>query len=263
MKGYFKAFAASITLLTRIPLPLFRGMEITGEQLAHSSVFFPAVGLFFGLMSYILYLLMLWLKAGPDMTAFVILAFPYVLNRFFHFDGLCDCLDAFLTDKPAEQRLMILKDSRTGSFALGGGVLYLLLKFLLLKSLILNPSLIVMITVIPVLSRYSMDILAFRSRYPREKGTGAMMIGKISGMDFILSGIVCISALAGLYFFLPIEWPFLVLALAGSVLAALLLKAYSYRKIGGVTGDVLGAGSELAEIVVPALVLLLWKAGVR
>ncbi len=261
MREWGRAFAAAFTLLTRVPLPFGRGVLYTEKQIARSSVFFPLIGLLYGLALFGVYQLLSCLKAGLGITAFILLALPYLLNRFFHFDGLCDCLDAFLSDKSKDERLAILKDSHVGSFALGGTALYLLLKYILIKNLIVVPSLVPYLIVYPVLARFSMVLVSYRSKYPREKGTGMALIGKIGGVDFILSIMMSLLIMAGIYFSFPLYWSYLCLAFVACILWALVMKAYSYRKIGGLTGDVLGAVNEIAEVLIPAIVLILWKAG--
>jgi len=256
---FLLSFIIAFTLLTRIPFPFIKKLNFTEKRLAFSLSFFPIVGLFFGILLYFSAKLLIFINLQTEFTAIIILALPYIINKFFHFDGLMDVFDAFLTDKSKEERLKILKDSNTGSFALGGAVIFILLKYIILKSFLKEESLINFLILIPVFSRFSMVLMAFKSAYPRESGTGFNIIGKISilvfitSLSFLILIIICFVLIFGysIIFILYLTAIFIIM-----IIFVLLLKLYSYRKIGGITGDVLGTVNELIEALLIIIALI-------
>jgi adenosylcobinamide-GDP ribazoletransferase len=254
--GWYARFFCAFSFLTRLRLPFSHKIEFTPAVLADSVVFFPVAGLFYSLISLAIWLLGIGLGLDSSLLAFFLLSAPYLVNRFLHFDGLCDTLDGFLADRDPEQRLAIMKDSRNGSFALGGAILALLGKFLLIKAMIDEnfPSLVF---TAPIILRWLAVLMSWRANYPRSGGTAFHLVGKVSGCRLGLSAIlmiICVlpSLAVGFAIFARGEAPAprLVPFVASLIAAAawtLWLRLVSQRKIGGVTGDVLGCLIETGE----------------
>lgn len=271
MKSFFYSIIFIFSFLTILPFPksFFKEssfqeslMEKFDERATKmSAVFFPLIGLIFGLIIFIFANLFQKIHLPIEVIASIILALPYIFNKFLHLDGLCDFLDAFLLPRSKEERLRILKDSNIGSFAMGGVTLILIFKYTLIKALISESHLIPHLIIIPVLSRYSMVYLSFRSRYPREKGMGQFIIGNISGTIFFMSTAISIVLLIGFSFIFEKKGIHDILmifsSLGGVILFSTLMKIYSYKKIGGITGDVLGALNEVIEVVLLVILLSL------
>jgi adenosylcobinamide-GDP ribazoletransferase len=91
----------------------------------------------------------------------------------------------------------------------------------------------------PVIGRLAMVALAYRSSYPRLAGTGQAFVGKVSALDFVLAGLFVLPVFAG-------GWPGLA-AIALALVSAGWLRNKANAKLGGITGDVLGAACEMAE----------------
>jgi adenosylcobinamide-GDP ribazoletransferase len=289
MPAWYARLAIAFSFLTRLRLPGSGRITFSDTLLRGSVAWYPAVGLFYGLVNLGWWLAGHALGVPGGIMAAVLLACPLLINRFLHFDGLCDTLDGFLADRPPERRLEIMKDSRNGSFAMGGAVLILLAKYAILEALwevggpgaapaaaSLAPALAAgLLFLAPVVSRWLVLAMAWRARYPREGGTAFHVVGHVSGRNLVLAGLgQVLPALAGT---LLVVWltgtatghgqpmatgspdptaaatcPFAAAAaLSVALLAALAwtlwLRRVSRRKIGGVTGDVLGCLVETAE----------------
>lgn len=232
----------AVRFLTVIPLP-YGGAEMPeGARIAEIQRWFPAVGALIGLAS----AAAAWtLSAAPDrLAAGVAVALGAALTGALHWDGVADSADAFFSGRPRERMLEILKDSRIGTM----GALALIVVFFFkveLTALALAQGGFAPLALAPALGRWAVVLGAWRARYARpEGGTGSAFIGAVAPKDV---GIATFSA-ALLAFGLSGLWG------AGALLAAAVAVfatiAYANRKIGGATGDVLGAANELAEIAV-------------
>ncbi len=258
MKNWLSSLYICFATLTSIPLPFGKKVIYSGENRSRSTAFFPLAGLFYGLFSGAVYFFLFPAIKDPGLTAFVLLSIPYLVSKFFHLDGLSDTLDGLLADRTPKERLAIMKDSRTGSFALGGTVLFLILKFLLLKKMLSLNDPLPLFIYIPVLSRFGIVFLSFISKHPQKDSTAFRIIGyvKPAWMIFasLLSLLIALALVltwgAGLVF--PLASGLIVTAAAAS-----LIRFYSFSRIGGVTGDVLGACLEISEAAAIVLFLVI------
>ncbi len=257
MRRFYSRFYLAFTLLTRIPLPFSRRVDMSQENLAGSAAFYPLVGLFFGAILAVAVALGRIGQPGAEPMALILMAIPYLLNRFLHFDGLCDVLDAFLADKPPAERLRILKDSHLGSFALGGAFLLLLLRYILLLRLQAFPLLLPAMVLMPVVSRFAIVALACFSKYPRSAGLGLSLVGRISAATLASAALLffsCLAAVLGIHE--EIGFRPVLFSLAACALWIFFFRRICQRKIGGVTGDCLGALAETVELCFLSAVLL-------
>jgi len=232
-------FLTALQFLTVIPIKI----KYAGEQkLADSMVYFPLVGLLMGLflagINALLYFLNFPSLAANVITVIVLI----IITGGLHLDGLSDTADAFLSGKPREQMLEIMRDSRTGVMGVLSLISVILLKIILLFSIsssLESAALILMCS----LSRWSAVATIFFFPYARQEGKAGVFIKGMNLKIFILSAIVAVlfSSIAG-----QMRGLIALLIVTGFSYAA---GKFSTKRIGGVTGDTLGATIELAEIV--------------
>jgi adenosylcobinamide-GDP ribazoletransferase len=226
--------------------PLRASDTWTPETLGSSMVYYPLVGTFIGLALWGLAVL-LSVLFPPSIVSVLLLAGSLLVTGGLHIDGLADTVDGLSGSYNREDALRIFKDPHVGSMAVAGVVVVLLVKYACFNALsheALLPSLVAMAT----LSRYAMVQMACFSPYARPTGgLGEPFVRGIRqehhlvalclalGSVLLFGGLrgVCIGVLVGL--------------------ATLGLQVYFRQRLGGITGDVLGATNELNE----ALVLLL------
>lgn len=215
-------------------VPLGRSGELTEGDLGRSAVWFAPIGLALGGVLWVGWMLLA--PATTPMLVAALLVLIWVLaTGALHLDGLADCCDGLLVSAAPQRRLEIMRDSRSGAFAVVGIVMILLLKVAAVASLSEPTALLLA----PLYGRWWMLPLA-RGRSAREQGLGAALRAELGLKRFILPALltVTVTVLAG--------WTaLLALALSGTVI--LLLYWLARARIGGVTGDVLGASCELAE----------------
>ncbi|MFJ2460840.1 adenosylcobinamide-GDP ribazoletransferase [Pseudomonas neuropathica] len=230
----------ALQFLSSLPIRL-SGMP-EPEQLGRSLLFYPLVGLLFGL---ILWVLNLALSGAPLLLhAALLLTVWVVLSGALHLDGLADSADAWLGGfGDRERTLTIMKDPRSGPIAVVTLVLVLLLKFAALLALIEQGHGLVLI-IVPLLGRAALLGLFLTTPYVRAGGLGQALADHLprkAGWRVLgLSALGCV-LIAGFG---------AVVALVISVVVFVWLRQVMMRRLGGATGDTAGALLELLEMVV-------------
>jgi len=241
-------FLQALSFLTILPV----GKLLLSEEkgLARSMAFFPLVGLVIGLLSasgyYLLTLLfpkslVLWLTIG-------LLAY---LTRGLHLDGFADTMDGVASGGTKEKILEVMRDSRIGAFGVVGLILLIGAKYYALDQ-ISNPSLPYSLILMAVMGRNSMVLVCYRSAYARpNEGLGRPFTENLGSREMVLS-LVSASGIALLLMGLKG-----ILVFLGICLFSLGYRFFFKKKLGGVTGDILGAANELAELLCLIFLIIL------
>ncbi len=240
-------FLEALRFLTILPLP--SSQKPRKDSLARAMFFFPLAGFLIGIVSLVLF--KLFQSFFPARVAnLILLAAPIVLSGGLHVDGFADFCDGFFAGKSKADTLRIMKDSRIGVCGAVGVFLLLLFKFELLQELPLKTwSFLMMMTA----SRWAQVILSFYLPYAGlPGGLGEQVARKVGTRELVGASVI-------LFFVtLPVKGAGFFVFLGLLVFLALLGWAFQ-KKVGGLTGDLLGAASEMTEI----FVLLLITAMVR
>jgi adenosylcobinamide-GDP ribazoletransferase len=240
-----KVFLTAISVLTI--LPLNRKRAVSEQDLARSVVYFPLVGLVIGLL---LMAVAQWLSPvlAPEPLAIILLLLSVLLTGGLHLDGLADLCDGLAAGGDRERILSVMKDSHVGAFGVMGLVIVLLFKYSLFLEVIRQGAFRAFL-VMGVLSRWAMVMAAFSGRYVREEGTARPFIGQIRWPWFIGSTVITVGSVWMIF-----KGPGLVVLLS-VFLVVLLFLYYLQLKIGGLTGDALGALNEVIEVLVLLFIL--------
>ena len=237
-------FLLALAFFTRIPIPA--STPYSAERLNHASRYFAAVGLIIGLICG--GTLWIFTMLLPSSSAIVIsMVFGLLLTGAFHEDGLADMCDGLGGGLDRERKLVIMKDSRIGSYGAITLIMALLLKFTLLQGLAgsgVSTAVLALLVMHP-LSRALSGSLIFDMSYVRDEETGK---SKPLANNQQPSDLLCLLATAALLL--------LLLSPLAASLLILLLFAFrqSFRRwlqghIGGYTGDCLGAAQQLSELL--------------
>lgn len=238
MRGFWAAWR----FLTIIPLPGKLGTD--EAALAGSLPFFPLVGLCLGAG------MMLWAWLAwhffPPLVASVLLTLALLaVSGGFHLDGLADSADGFFSARPRERVLEIMRDSRIGVMGVIAVVMVILLKVTAMAGMTPQRAMLAAF-LMPLAGRCLMVVKMALLPYIREKGAASLFYAEPAKLRRLAlwSGILLYSAAwyAGGLIALG--------GLAAAVLSLLLLALYCRVKIGGATGDTLGACCELVETAV-------------
>ena len=238
MTELIRHFLAAVGFLSIIPTG--RTTILTPEELGHFPAFYPAVGLLFGLDMFILWHLCS-LVLPPAPTAVLVVVFLVVVNRGFHLDGLADAADALFCHKSRDQKLLIMKDSRQGTFGVLAIVLNILLKVQFVA--LVAPLAPWVLILWPVWGRLAASVVAVRSLYVGDpSGLGKWMVDNSTNRELLwaLGFTILLSAFGGVA-------AVLVALLAGGL--GLVFTWIWEKALGGITGDLLGATIELTEII--------------
>jgi adenosylcobinamide-GDP ribazoletransferase len=247
-----RLFLTAVMFYTRLPCPAWVGYS--PEQLNRSTRHFPAMGwIVGGTLVAVLGLAQLVL---PTTVAVVLaLAAGVWLTGAFHEDGFADLCDGFGGGGSPQRTLDIMKDSRVGAYAAIGLVLLFSLKITTLTALA-GAGLAAVAAAIglsQVVSRWCVVTIIFRDVYARDDLTSKVKpIGRsISGGGLMVATLWALP-LIGL-----LAWwrPWWLLALPAAWLVRLILAAWFRKRLGGYTGDCLGAAQQIIEAVILLVVL--------
>ena len=248
-------FIAAFRFLTVIPLPIRR--QITPEEIGGSIIYFPVVGLIIGLVLFALWWLLDFL-AWPLSTVLLIVAMV-LINGALHLDGFIDTCDGLAGNKPAAERLRVMKDSRVGAFGVIGAALLILVKYVALDSLSLEKVFSSSLILMPAVSRWAMVYAIVAYPYARPDGLGTVFKKYATWMKFAVATVIPVALAIGLGAWLKIPYFYLVgpAVIAGVWLVTAVWAWYLKKKLGGLTGDSYGAICEIAEVSFLIIVNLL------
>jgi adenosylcobinamide-GDP ribazoletransferase len=214
---------------------------------------FPVVGFLLGL-GLVFIDQMLGQIFAPLVSNLIILSLYVVVTGGLHQDGLADTVDALAGGTTSEQRLEIFRDSHIGALGVTGLVLSLGLRYASLLALPLGMRELSLFCM-PAVGRWSMVMGVWKSVYPRVEGLAASFIRNSSSLDVVIATLV-VGVGLGVAF-----GPIPVVVVLG--VGFLFVRGYVWwmtKKVGGITGDILGSINEGMEIVfvlcAPMLLLL-------
>ncbi len=225
---------AALFFLTRLPAGRFESADF-----AAAPGWFAAVGLLVGMVQAAAFLIAMSLW-GTVLAAFAAFVAGIVLTGALHEDGLADACDALGARGSRDRALEIMRDSRIGTFGalglgltLGAGVMALVA---------LGPAAPAALVAGQALSRAAMTALLRRGPYLRLQGAGSGMTGPLGAQGWAASLSAVITALA---VSAAAHGPALWMGLVGLGLGAGAIWLWARLRLGGVTGDILGAAQQV------------------
>ena len=242
MKNFLRALSF-LTILPMGQLPLSEEKE-----LARSMVFFPLVGLVIGLLLALGYYLLSFLFS-KSLVLWLTIGLLALLTRGLHLDGFADTMDGLGSAGPKEKILEVMRDSRIGSFGVISLILLIGAKYFTLDQIPI-PSIPYTLILMTVMGRNTMVLVCYRSPYARSEGGLAKPFTENLGYREMALSLVSAFGIALLLMGLKG-----ILVFLGICLFSLGYRFFFIKKLGGVTGDILGAANELAELL--CLILLI------
>lgn len=244
-----RLFLTAVQFFTRIPVPAWVGHS--AQQLDQAARYFPLVGVLVGALS----AAMLWLSAQVFPLSLAVglsMAASILITGAFHEDGLSDFADGMGGGYTLEKTLAIMKDSRVGAYGVIALVLVLLLKYqslLALGDLHALPLLAAALMAAHSISRLLAASLMLTQRYIRDDDSARAKPAAqtISTASFTIATLTGCAAL-GILCAAGADSSAILVAVAAALLMRVYLAWRLQQRLGGYTGDCLGAVQQLSEL---------------
>lgn len=246
-----RLFFIALQFFTRLPIPSWVGFEASWLQ--HASRYFPLVGCVVAAIAAVVYYLAALVLSAPVAAVLSSAASIYVTGAF-HEDGFADTCDGLGGGLTRERALEIMKDSRVGAYGAIGIVCMLAAKLSALAMLPPRQAVAALFLAHP-LSRLAATALIWRLQYVRGEGKAKPLAQQMTGAEFAIAAITACMP-AALLFVTGWSTPASIAAAAlAALVAALWLGRLFVRRLGGYTGDCLGAVQQMAEAMIYIAVL--------
>ncbi len=233
-----KTLLTAIRFLTVVPISF--AVKEDGRFFQASLFWFPLVGMLIGTAA-AAPVLLLGPFLPPSVLAIMGIVILAAVSGCLHLDGLADSGDGLLSARPKEQALEIMRDSRSGAMGVIALILVLLAKYSSLSA-VSAPVMATVLFCMPIAGRTAILLtMAFLPYARKEGGLGSLFYSSKS------RGLACVAMLfclaAGFFF----SWQVALLLMIAVLSTVTLFSFWCYKKLGGATGDTLGAVCELTE----------------
>ncbi len=227
-KIFFNNFLLLFQFITRIPVNISLACE--KENFKKATLYFPVVGAILGAIEYLIfYITSIWLPL--PMVAIITVIVGIFITGGLHMDGLGDTCDGFFSFRSRERIIEIMKDSRVGSF----GVLAMIID--------------IAVKALGMISRLFTVFIALIGKSAKKEGTGNFYIGNTNSVYF--TGALTLTLLIGSLFF---NIKYIIMLLLGGLIVTIIFNLFCNSKIGGHSGDTLGANNEIVELALFILI---------
>lgn len=233
-------FFNAIMYYTRMPVP--KSLVCTTEILSSAFRYFPLVGFIVGGIACLVFIGANYILP-PHISIILAMIAMTLTTGALHEDGLADFCDGFGGGINKESILRIMKDSHIGTYGVLALVFMFLLKYVMLTS-IDNTNLVYVLLLSQAASRFLPVLMVRISTYARSENSKA---------SHTALGVSVVSLIVAMTTsFLPLllfGWFFALVYIAMLMMLFLLGKWYLHKKIGGFTGDTLGALQQISELL--------------
>jgi adenosylcobinamide-GDP ribazoletransferase len=230
------SFLLAVQFLTRLPVT----PDYSEAAMAASPRYYPTAGAVVGALGAVVWWLAPW---SPLISGLVTLAAMVALTGGLHEDGLADTFDGLGGVRPKERALEIMRDSRIGTYGVLALIVSLGIRALAFSEIHALPWVLIAGA---TASRGAMVWAMATSRYARTTGAGSAVAGGIDAATLRVAAVTVGGAMLPLVFVMPLAS--LLAGVIGLCLGAWVIRSWYQRRLGGYTGDCLGAIQQAAEI---------------
>jgi adenosylcobinamide-GDP ribazoletransferase len=242
-----KPFILALQFLTRIPVKI---KSVGPHDLGRSIIYFPAVGALIGALLCGLAVILGIMGIDSLIISTIVVVALIIITGGIHLDGLSDTFDALLSGKDRTEMLKIMRDPHVGVMGVLSIVSAVMLKIALLYSMS-GIALMYAILSMCILGRWSMVISMQIAPYARENGKAKSFIEGIKPAMTIIASVVTLVIVL-------LMWRLAGLVLYAAIgVSAIFITRLLQRKLGGITGDTLGALNEMMEILALFIICLI------
>lgn len=228
----------AVQFLTRLPVP---GKLVTNEaELGRAAAFFPLVGIIVGGLTAVLYVLAV--RVVPvSVAVFIAITFAAFITSGFHEDGLADTFDGLGGGWTKDRALEIMRDSRIGTYGALALIFLVLGKYLTLSEL-RSEMIWRWLIVAHTASRWTVLPLCLWLPYARPEGAGKLVAQQVPISALLIGSLFFLLTLL----LFPRRTSLIVITV--TILVTFLSGLYFKRRLGGITGDCLGAVNQMTEL---------------
>jgi adenosylcobinamide-GDP ribazoletransferase len=245
-----RLLAVAVQFLTRLPVPAIR---VDDGDLRRASMFFPAIGLLVAAIGVGVRAGSEWALGSVPATVLAVAAMVAATGAF-HEDGLADTVDGLWGGWSPQERIAIMRDSRIGTYGTVAIVASLGLRVALLAGVdLLGFARLVFAG--HVTGRAAGLVMAAVLPAASDQGHGAQVAGPLAMGGAAVAAVTTLAVLATVAGF----WLWAPLLAAAVVVAA--MRRLVRRRLGGVTGDVLGATNQMAHLAAMAALAAVLRGG--
>lgn len=244
MKNLIEQIILLIQFMTRIPITM--NIEYSEEKLGKGIKYFPIIGYIIGIIIFLFGVVLNKYIENKYIVALLLILVELKLVGLIHVDGLADSFDGLFSYRDKDKILEIMKDSRVGTNGVVVLIFYYLVKLILIAEIISRGDVRCLI-VYPIIARMSTSVNAGFGVYARNNGMSTGIIGMNKVKDGIFSIILTIFLVIIIYsnnIFKGLEM------LIAGILFIFYFRHIVYKKIGGITGDTMGASLEITGLIV-------------
>ena len=246
-----RLFFIALQFFTRLPIPGWVGFEAAWLQ--HASRYFPLVGVVVAAIAAAVYYAAALVLPAPVAAVLSTAASIYITGAF-HEDGFADTCDGLGGGMTKERALEIMKDSRVGAYGAIGIVCMLTTKLSALAMLPPHVAVAALFVAHP-LSRLAATALIWKLEYVRGEGKAKPLAQQMTTAEFAIAALTCLLPAAYILVTGAMTPAAMLAAIIAAALAAVWLGRLFVRRLGGYTGDCLGAVQQLAEALIHVAVL--------
>ncbi len=246
-----RLFFIALQFFTRLPIPAWVGFEAAWLQ--HASRYFPLVGVVVAAIAAGVYYAAALALPAP-VAAVLSTAASIYMTGAFHEDGFADTCDGLGGGMTKERALEIMRDSRVGAYGAIGIVCMLATKLSALAVLPPRVAVAALFVAHP-LSRLAATALIWKLDYVRGEGKAKPLAQQMTNAEFAIAALTCALPAACILATGAMTPAAVLAAIVAAAIAALWLGRLFVRRLGGYTGDCLGAVQQLAEALIYIAVL--------
>ncbi|MFB9134291.1 adenosylcobinamide-GDP ribazoletransferase [Vibrio sp. AK197] len=236
-------FWLALSFFSRIPTP--ESTPYSEERMNRAGRYFPLVGMLLGCLCTQIYHLAIQVFS-PDVAIFLTMVASLLLTGAFHEDGLADMSDGIGGGMTQEKRLSIMKDSRIGTYGASALLMALLGKYVLLSDLVTLGSLLPVWIVAYTLSRAVAISLVYSMPYVSDLDASKSKPLAHRQTKTDLAVIILTGAIPCLLWDVELAATLFVVALV----FRWLFQFWLTKRLGGFTGDCLGAAQQVMELLI-------------
>ncbi|MDR0217637.1 MAG: adenosylcobinamide-GDP ribazoletransferase [Enterobacteriaceae bacterium] len=251
-----KLFWATLQFMTRLPVPAKWAEGIGFRQFGRGVPGFPLVGLILGVIASGLFIALSFSGGGMYIGVVSYVLVLALLTGGQHLDGLANTCDGIFSTHQREKMLKIMQARRLGTYGGLGLIFCIVIKILAVVELAYHPplQLLTLLSCAPIVGRTAVVLLMFEQHYAHDnKGMASNYIGHITSRNTLLTlliGLLLVMILG--------DWQG-IYAMVVTMLAIFLLSLYFNYRLGGQTGETLGAAIEIGEIIFLLTLALIWE----